>query len=74
MRECSGTTKTMNTAEALIALRNASTGRTSSDKIVRLAANKAFKIAAKNLWNAWKAEGHPEHVTEVLNAYGICLA
>jgi len=64
----------MTTENAIAALRNASSARLTSDKIARRAANKAFNIAAKNLWNAWKAEGHPEHVTEILNCYGICFA
>ena len=64
----------MTTTEAINALRIAATARRTSDKVARRAANRAFKIAAQNLWNAWKAEGHPEAATEVLNCYGICLA
>ena len=64
----------MTTAAALIALRAASEARCTADKTARRTATKAFKVAALNLWNAWKAEGHPDQVTEVLNAYGICFA
>lgn len=64
----------MTTAEAIIALRAASEARCTADKTARRAANKAFKVAALNLWNDWKAERHPDHVTEILNAYGICFA
>lgn len=65
---------TMTTTEAIIALRSASEARCTADKTARRAANKSFKVAALNLWNAWKAEGHPESATEILNAYGICFA
>jgi hypothetical protein len=64
----------MTTAEAITALRIASAARLTEDKAERRKANKAFKAAALNLWNAWKAEGHPENVTELLNAYNICFA
>ena len=64
----------MTTAEAIIALRAASEARCTADKTARRAANKAFKVAALNLWNAWKAERHPDHVTEIMNAYDICFA
>jgi 2-hydroxychromene-2-carboxylate isomerase len=64
----------MNSTEAIAALKAANTARLTSDKLERLKANRAFKIAARALWNAWKNEGHPDHVTEVLNAYGIDLA
>lgn len=67
------TQHTMTTTEAISILQSIE-GRTSTDPIVRRAAKRAFKIAARNLWNAWKAEGHPERATEILNAYGICFA
>ena len=63
----------MTTTEAIAALQSIK-GRTSTDPIVRRAARRAFKVAARNLWNAWKAERHPERATEILNAYGICFA
>ena len=64
----------MTTTEAITALRIAATARSTSDKVARRAANRAFKAASLNLWNAWKAEGHPESATEILNAYGIFFA
>jgi hypothetical protein len=45
-----------------------------SDKTVLRAARRAYNIAAKNLWNAWIAEGHPERAGEYLSIYGICFA
>lgn len=67
------TYQAMTTTEAIAALQSIE-GRTSTDPIVRRAARRAFKVAARNLWNAWKAERHPERATEILNAYGICFA
>lgn len=64
----------MNTTEAITALRNAATARQTTDKVARRAANRAFKVAALALWNAWKAEGHPEAAGEYLSIYGICFA
>ena len=67
------TYQAMTTTEAIAALQSIE-GRISTDPIVRRAARRAFKVAARNLWNAWKAERHPERATEILNAYGICFA
>lgn len=65
----------MTTAEAIIEVRNTHTALyQASDKATRRAAKKAFKVAALNLWNAWKAEGHPEAAGEYLSIYGICFA
>ena len=64
----------MTTAEAITALQTASIARRTEDKVARRAANKAFKAAARNLWNAWLAEGCPDRAGEMLSAYGICFA
>jgi hypothetical protein len=65
----------MTTTEAIIEVRNTHTALyQASDKASRRAAKKAFKVAALNLWNAWKAEGHPEAAGEYLSIYGICFA
>lgn len=69
----------MTTTEAIIEVQTTHTAvtaalRNASDKATLRAARRAFKVAARNLWNAWKAERHPERATEILNAYGICFA
>jgi hypothetical protein len=64
----------MTTEEAITALTAASIARRTEDKVARRAANKAFKAASLNLWNAWIAEGYPDRAGEMLSAYGICFA
>jgi hypothetical protein len=71
--------KPMTTAEAIIEVRNTHSAVTAAlhnraDKAALRDARRAYKIAALNLWNAWKSEGHPDKAGEILSAYGICFA
>lgn len=69
----------MTTTEAIIEVQTTHTAvsaalRNASDKATLRAARRAYKVASLNLWNAWKAEGHPEAAGEYLSIYGICFA
>jgi hypothetical protein len=48
--------------------------KSNADRATKAKASKAKNVAARNLWNVWNAEGHPESIREILNAYNICFA
>jgi hypothetical protein len=61
----------MTTADAIAALRTASTARQTTDKVARRAANKAFKAAAKTLWEMFLANPTNDQLHEIVSVYRI---